>query len=96
MGGTETESVVEWDWDQEDELKVYGFSSKKNKIARFTYTYLPNGSGAGNHLGEGQGHMGTEQGGQSLHNSRVCPYYTCLHYHYFFNVEFLKGLCLGP
>lgn len=56
------------------------FKKKKiKKLTRFTYTYLPNGSGAGNHLGEGQGHMGMEQDGQSLENSRVCPYYTCLH-----------------
>lgn len=77
MGGIETESVVEWDWDQEDELKVYIYFKK---WTRFTYTYLPNGSGAGNRLGEGQGHTGMEQGGQSL-NRRVCPYYTCPRYH---------------
>lgn len=51
------------------------YSFFKKKWTWFTYTYLPNGLGAGNHLGEGRGRTGMEQGGQSLHNRRACPYF---------------------
>lgn len=38
MGGIETESVVEWDWDQEDDLKVCRYIFLKMNTV---YLHLP-------------------------------------------------------
>lgn len=92
MGGTETESVVEWDWDQEDELKVY---VKINAV----YLHLPaKWLGGRKPLGWGAGPYGDGAGWPEprQQQSMSLLYLSTLSVFCFFHVEFLKGPVIGP